>query len=134
MKNGERGQALVIVLAVVAFGGLVITPFLSHAGTSLIGSRLYGEAMIQQYSSDSGIEHAIWRLAYDGLADNLTDPGDNITYQLGEAINGIAPDIFVIRTDNVTFEITSVAGNSTIQAVVAITGENVTISQWQITS
>ena len=104
----------------------------SHVGTSLIASRLYGEMISQQYSSDAGVEHAIWRLTYGGLAGDLTAPGDNTTYQLGEAINGIKPDIFVIRTDNVTFEITSVAGDNTIQAVVAITGENVTVRQWQI--
>ena len=28
MKNGEKGQALVITLFLVAFGTLVITPFL----------------------------------------------------------------------------------------------------------
>ena len=100
MKNGEKGQALVIVLVLVAFGGLVITPFLGHAGSGLIGSRLYGEAISQQYSSDAGVEHAIWDLTYGDLASQLPYPGDNITYQLGEAINGITPDITVIRTDN----------------------------------
>jgi hypothetical protein len=49
MKNGEKGQALVIVMALVAFGGLVISPFLGHAGTGLIGcfsSRYPGRAII----------------------------------------------------------------------------------------
>ena len=133
MNNGEKGQALPIVLLLITFGVLVITPFLGHVDTALIGSRLYGEAINQQYSADAGVEHAIWSLTYGGLAGNLTAPGDNTTYQLGEAINGIKPDIFVIRTDNVTFEITSVASNNTIQAVVAITGENVTVRRWQIT-
>ena len=97
MKNGEKGQALLITLCLVAFGGLVITPFLDHAGTGLIGSRLYGEAISQQYSSDAGVEHAIWDLTYDDLAAQLTFPGASTSYQLGEAINGIAPDITVSK-------------------------------------
>jgi hypothetical protein len=134
MKNGEKGQALVIVLALVAFGTLVITPFLSHAGTGFIGSRLYGEAISQQYSSDAGVEHAIWDLRYDDLASKMPYPGDNISYQLDETINGITPAITVIKTDNVTYEITAIAEDKTIQAVVEIVGSNVTVCQWQINS
>jgi len=95
MKNGEKGQALVIALALVGFGALVVTPFLGHAGSGLIGSRLYGETISEQYSGDAGVEHAIWDLTYDDLADQLTSPGDSVSYQLGEAINGIAANITV---------------------------------------
>ncbi len=135
MKKGEKGQALLIVLVLVAFGGLVIAPFLGHADSGLIGSRLYGEAISQQYSSDAGVEHAIWDLTYGDLVDEISSSGDNTTsYQLGETINGIAPNITVVRTDNSTYEITSIAGDETIQTVVEIVGENVTVRQWQITS
>jgi len=134
MKNGEKGQALVIILVLAAFGILVITPFLGHAGTGLIGSRLYGEGLSQQYSSDAGVEHAIWDLTYDDLADQIPNPGDDVSYQLGETINGIIPDITVMRIDNTTYEITSMATDKTIQAVVEITGENVNVRQWQINS
>jgi hypothetical protein len=133
MKNNEKGQALVIVLALVAFGGVVIAPFLGQAGDSLIGSRIYGEAISQQYSGDAGVEHAIWGLTYGDLVQQINDSGDNTTgYQLGETINGIAPEITVTRTDNFTYEITSMADNETIQAIVDIVGANVTINQWQI--
>ena len=132
MKNGEEGLALVITLVLVAFGVLAITPFLSNAGSSMIGSRAYGKAITEQYSGDAGVEHAIWDLTYDDLADNLTSPGDNVSYSLGESINGVVPDITVVKTDNTTYQITSVASNETIQAVVEISGVNVTVSQWQI--
>jgi hypothetical protein len=132
MKNGEEGLALVITLVLVAFGVLVITPFLGNAGSSMIGSRAYGQAITEQYSGDAGVEHAIWDLTYDDLADNLTSPGDNVSYSLGEAINGVVPDITVVKTDNTTYEITSVANSETICAVVEISGVNVTVSQWQI--
>ena len=134
MKNGEKGQALVMVLALVAFGGLVIAPFLGHAGSGLVGSRLYGESISQQYSSDAGVEHAIWDLRYGDLTDRLPDLGSQYSYQLGETINGISPDITVTRTDNLTYEIISTADVKTIQAVVEISGGKVIIRRWQITS
>jgi hypothetical protein len=134
MKNGEKGQSLVIVLAIIAFGGLVIVPFLGHAGDGLIGSRIYGEAISQQYSGDSGVEHAIWDLRYGDLAGEMSTPGDSVNYQLGETINGIRPDITVTLTDNSTYEIVSVADGETIQAIVQIISGNVTVSQWQINS
>jgi hypothetical protein len=134
MKNGEKGQALVIVLAIVAFGGLVIVPFLGHAGDGLIGSRIYGEAISQQYSGDSGVEHAIWDLTYGDLAGEMSTPGDSVNYQLGETINGIIPDITVTLADNSTYEVVSVADGETIQAIVQIISGNVTVSQWQISS
>jgi hypothetical protein len=106
MRKGEKGQALPIVLVLIAFGGLVMAPFLGQASSSLIGSRTYGTAISQQYSGDAGVEHAIWGLAYGGLADQLSSPGDSTSYQLGETINGIAPYITVsmdweaVATDN----------------------------------
>jgi len=134
MKNGEKGQALVIVLAIIAFGGLVVAPFLGHAGDGLIGSRIYGEAISQQYSGDAGVEHAIWDLRYGDLAGQMSIPGDSVNYQLGETINGIIPDITVTLADNSTYEIVSVADGETIQAIVQIISGNVTVSQWQINS
>jgi len=97
MINGENGQAIVITLILVAVGALVITPFLGNAGSNMIGSRAYGQAITEQYSGDAGVEHAIWDLTYDDLADNLTSPGDSMSYQLGETINGIAANITVAR-------------------------------------
>ena len=132
MKKGEKGQAIVIVLMLVAFGGMVIAPFLDRVGGSLIGSRFYGEAISQGYSTDAGVEHAIWGLNYGTLVAQIDASGDNTTsYQLGETINGIAPDIIGTRQDPEAYEITSIAGNCTAQAVVVVSGGNVTVSRWQ---
>lgn len=133
MKKGEKGQALVITLFLVAIGGVVITPFLGHAGTSLIGSQIYRESISAQYSGDAGVEHAIWDLTYGDLTTELPSIGDNVSYQLGEAINGIIPDITVVRSGNLTYEITSLAGDETIWAVVEIVGETAIVHWWQIT-
>jgi len=62
MRDSEKGQVLPLALLVLAAGVLLVAPFLGHAGTSLIGSRIYGQAITEQYSCDAGIEWALWRL------------------------------------------------------------------------
>jgi hypothetical protein len=100
--NGEKGQALPLAMMALALGTLVITPFLSHAGSSLIGSLDYGEAIIQQSSCDAGVEHAIWNLTRGSLAEQIPETGDEVTYQLDEELNGLTTSITV--TTNVTVE------------------------------
>jgi hypothetical protein len=100
MMNSEKGQALPLAILALAIGMLVIAPFLGHASTSLISSRTYGEAIAHQNACDAGVEHAIWSLTRGGLAEQLPDPGDEITYQLGETLNGVSTTVTV--TANVT--------------------------------
>ncbi len=98
--NSEKGQILPLVLVTLAVGTLFIGPFLSHASTGFIVSRVYEQAITEQYSAGAGVEHAIWRLTNDGLAAQLPSPGDNITYQLSETVNSIAPTITVTKMDS----------------------------------
>ena len=95
MLNNEKGQALPLVLIALTIGTMVVTPFVTHAGTGVLASRLFGQAINEQYSCDSGVEHGIWRLTDDGLADTLTSPGDSISYSLSESINSLTPAITV---------------------------------------
>ncbi len=60
--NGEKGQVLPLALLALAVGSLVIAPFLGHASSSLTSSRIYGQAIVEQYSCDAGVEHGIWHL------------------------------------------------------------------------
>jgi hypothetical protein len=94
MLGGEKGQALPMALVVLGLGALMIAPFLGHVSTNLIGSRIYESVTEERFSSDAGVEHAIWRLTNDGLAEQLPEAGDSINYQCN-AINGNVPDITV---------------------------------------
>ncbi|MFC1908926.1 hypothetical protein ACFLXD_03570, partial [Chloroflexota bacterium] len=94
MKN-ERGQALPLTLIILTIGTLVITPFLGHASSAVIGSGVYGQTITALSAGDAGVEHAIWRLTNDGLAAQLPSPGDNANYQLSETVNGVTPSITV---------------------------------------
>ena len=68
MTHHQRGQALPLAIIALAVGTLVITPFIGHASSSLIGSRIYGEAIAYRSACDAGIEHAIWSLTKGSLA------------------------------------------------------------------
>ncbi len=91
----EKGQALPLAILALAIGMLVISPFLGHASSSLISSRTYGEVIAHRNACDAGVEHAIWSLTRGSLAEQLPDPGDEITYQLGETLNGVSTTVTV---------------------------------------
>ncbi len=95
MMSSQSGQALPLAIMALAIGSLVVAPFLGYAGTDLIGSRVYGESIEQQSACDAGIEHAIWSLTKGDLSEQFTQPGDIVTYQLGETINGLTTSITV---------------------------------------
>lgn len=95
--KGEKGQVLALALAVLGVGAVLIGPFLQGVSIHSIASRNYGTSTSQGYSSDCGIEDAIWRLTNGTLTSQLTDVGDTVSYTLSESINGIAPTISVTR-------------------------------------
>jgi hypothetical protein len=93
--DGQSGQALPLAIMALAIGALMVAPFLGHAGTDLLSSRVYGEAIAQQSACDAGIEHAIWSLTKGDLAEQFTQPGDEVTYQLDETVNGLTTSVTV---------------------------------------
>jgi hypothetical protein len=93
--NGEKGQALPLAILALTIGMLLIAPFLGHASASVIGSRIYADAIAYRNACDAGVEHAIWRLVYGGLQTSLPNPGDHVTYQLSEAINNVTPSVTI---------------------------------------
>jgi hypothetical protein len=96
--KGEEGQALPLAILALTIGALVVAPFLGHAGTSLIGSRFYAGIIHEQNACDAGVEHAIWGLTSGDLSGTFTGPGDEVTYELDETINGL--DVSVTVTAN----------------------------------
>jgi hypothetical protein len=131
MKS-EKGQALPLVLIAIAIGALVMPSFLNHTGTSLIGSRAYWQEIDAQYAADAGAEHAVWNLRYGGLGDTLVDVGDNVTYALGESVNGLPVDVTVIKTAEPDFfDITSSAGDRALNASVSVNSTDTSILTWQ---
>jgi hypothetical protein len=70
LTNDSRGQFLPLALAAMGIGALLVTPFLVDASVNLLASRHVDAAIKDQYSADSGVEWALWRLKNDpGLTD-----------------------------------------------------------------
>ncbi len=62
--SSEKGQALPIVLALLAVGGLTIAVSLDYATTSLKGGRILEEHMKGVYAAGAGVERVLWSLGY----------------------------------------------------------------------
>jgi len=88
MRNSERGQALPLALLVLAAGTLIIAPFLSHASSNLIGSRIYGQVITEQYSCDAGVEWGLWRLKGNPVLTTNTNYHTTSLQPFPSEING----------------------------------------------
>jgi hypothetical protein len=97
-EREEKGIALPIVLAILAIGAMIVSPFLTHAGANLIGSRVYADISKEQFATEGGIEQAIWDLKYGTLVSRLNAAGGTLSYNLGNSLNGIAPAMTVAQT------------------------------------
>jgi len=86
--NSEKGQALPLAILALAIGTLVITPFLGHASSNLIGSRVYEQSLTELYSCDAGIEWALWRLKNDPVLTTDTTYGSTPLEPIPSEING----------------------------------------------
>jgi len=90
--SSQKGQALPIVLCVLAIGGLTIAGSLNYATTSLNGSRILREGVEGVYAAGAGVEHALWSLQKDIPTANTTP----------ENINQMAVNIQTVATGNYT--------------------------------
>jgi len=121
MMNSQKGQALPLALGALAIGMLVIAPFLGHAGSSLIGSRIYGQAMSEQYSADAGVEYAIWHLQ---SGESEVPEGEEL--ELPQfMLNSQSVNVTIDNQGEQTYKITSIAtsddgSSTTIEAYVSI--------------
>ncbi|MFC1934158.1 hypothetical protein ACFLWC_00460 [Chloroflexota bacterium] len=98
--SGQNGQALAIVLGLLAIGGLTIAVSLNYATTSLKGSRIVEEKTEGVYAAGAGIEYAVWALT---TGEWLIDDGDTLTTQLSENISGMTVDIETENKGTFTF-------------------------------
>jgi len=120
--NSQKGQALPLALVALAIGMLVVAPFLSQAGSSLIGSRIYEQSISEQYSADAGVECAIWQLQ---SGESEVPEGEEL--ELPQfTLNGKTADVTIANEGGWIYKITSTAtsddgSSTTIEAYVSIT-------------
>lgn len=85
--NNEKGQALAIVLGLLALGGLTIAASLNYATTNLKGSGIIEEKTEGVYAAGAGVKYAYWALA-TGEWSIASD--DTLTTELSENISGMS--------------------------------------------
>jgi predicted acyltransferase (DUF342 family) len=125
--NSEKGQALPLAMLALAIGTLVITPFLGHASSNLIGSRVYEQGITELYSCDSGIEYAIWSLQSGAL--EVTEGGTEMLLEF--TINNKTVNVSVENLGSSTYNVIATATSedghsSTIEATLSAGGVSYT--------
>jgi hypothetical protein len=86
----ESGMALILVLVLLALGGLTIATSLNYVSTLIYDNQVSGWAMDCMYSAGAGVEYAIWALENNEaipvyLSDNVN--GKSISIDIED--NGI---------------------------------------------
>jgi len=71
--NGERGQALVIVLVLLVLAGLMITPTLGHAANTMISVRTIEKNVNGLYAAEAGVKYALCNLELEPSPHQLTE-------------------------------------------------------------
>jgi len=69
LKGKQRGQAFVLVLALLGLGSLLIVPMLSFMGTGLNAGVIVEDKTDELYACDAGVQDAIWQI------NHLGEPG-----------------------------------------------------------
>lgn len=87
--EGQRGQALLLVLIALVLGSMLITPILQYGSTGLVASRISEELLLQQYAADAAVEYSLWQLKYNigGVTDGLGPENPSSTTSI--TVNGI---------------------------------------------
>jgi len=87
--KGQRGQAFILVLIVLALGPLLVVPTLQSTYTGLTEAEISEEQLLKEYAADAAVEYSLWQLGYN--VDNITgqlgldNPSSNTTI----TVNGI---------------------------------------------
>ena len=76
-RKGERGDVLLIVLCMLALGGLLVTVNLNYATSNLKSSQYLEENTRGVYAASAGMDHALWSLANGETP--LTQLSENIS-------------------------------------------------------
>ena len=96
--KGNKGQVLPLALIAMAGGALIIGPLMTYVSTSLYSLQKGTASVREYYAADSGAEHAIWRLKYDGLSLSMETPFNYIY----STVNNLPVDITITKKATVT--------------------------------
>ena len=108
LRKREAGVAMIMALIMLALGGLLVTPALKLALTSLKYHGTIERRTMESYAADSGVQYALCRLRNEPSSDNFTD---NFTLN-GRTVSVTAEDMGS-NIHKITATATSSGGRST---------------------
>ncbi|MFC1992313.1 hypothetical protein ACFLV3_00695 [Chloroflexota bacterium] len=76
MRKGQVGQALILVLILLAVGSLLIIPNLLLSSNAVKNSRIVTREVKALYAADGAQEWMLWQLTYGDLAAQFVEDGD----------------------------------------------------------
>ncbi|GAH38869.1 unnamed protein product, partial [marine sediment metagenome] len=116
ITKGQKGQALPIVLILLAIGGLLIVPTLNYASTSLKTHQVTETKAEELYSADSGVEDALYWLPQLWQSGGSAGPYSNwarSSYEINDRNVGVTVENVTSQTYKITSTATSTGGGST---------------------
>jgi len=76
MRKREGGQALILVLILLAIGTALVIPALQLTGTALKSTQIVLPRTRALYAADAAQEFILWKLLWDGLGKELMESAD----------------------------------------------------------
>ncbi|MFQ5861049.1 MAG: hypothetical protein ACE5IG_05825, partial [Dehalococcoidia bacterium] len=74
--QGERGQAFILVLILLALGSTLIAPSISLGITALQSGQIHTELLEEQYAAEGALQAVMWQLLYDpSFLEQVTGDG-----------------------------------------------------------
>ena len=116
LHASERGVVLIIVLILLAIGGLTIAPMLSHMSTGLKSGQIYERKTDEYYAADAGVEDGLWQIIRKERDLHLPDDEGDLDWNYTiTAVNGKTVDVSIDYVDENAdgydvYKIISVAG------------------------
>ncbi len=115
----ERGFAFPLVIVLLLLGGLIISPLLGYVSTGLRVGEQKEQMMGRLYTSDAGVEDALWYLiTVNSTLDSLTFPINRIVTD----VNDNSANVTIERVNDLVLKITSITtdnnGSTTVESYV----------------
>ena len=131
MIRKQAGQALVLVLIVLAIGAMLVVPSLRLTGTALTGTPIVERQVKGLYAADAAQEYVLWKLLYDLEWRTTTFPDDGATIDLNFGVCGVPVDCTVIMRATPAEGGMVLATDDKIRPTKTVTPDYVPGKQWE---
>lgn len=113
MKKREAGQALILVLILMAVGVTLVVPMLQFAFTTSRGGQIVTQNLKSLYAAEGGADYVMWKLLNTAYTSSFTYNGQQDSFQVD--VCGIPVNITVVMRAVPSWQGVTLARNDVIQ-------------------